>query len=178
MFNPSRREIFVLTFGAVFLVIFIAVRFIYTPAIDKRDTLKRQVAQKQSALTQMMISGQRLSQLSEHAHAQTDLLNRRSQSFSLFSFLDTQARQSGVKENVVYMRPFTKDEKNEAYTLATVKLKLERVNLKALITFLHHIESSQNSVSISSLSLTLSDKTETQLDAVIETQTLMPRETG
>ncbi|MCD4675060.1 MAG: general secretion pathway protein GspM, partial [Desulfobacula sp.] len=82
----------------------------------------------------------------------------------------------GVKENVAYMKPFTKKLETSLYILATVKVKLKEVYLKELVDFLYHIESSKNGVTITSLSLSKAGKEKVKLDAVVETQTLMQKE--
>lgn len=173
MFNFSRREINVLTFGGIFLIIFAAAQFIYSPSIEKRNTLKRVLEQKQAALEEMALLQQQFNSVSSHVEAETEMILNRKKDFSLFSFLDSQAQKSGVKGNVDYMKPATKKIEQSAYMLATVKLKLKEIHLKNLIDFLYHIEAIKNGVTITSLSLTKTGKENAKLDAVIETQTLI-----
>jgi len=173
MFNFSKREVHVLTFGGLFLIVFIAVGFIYSPSIEKRDNLERILAEKQDSLEEMVLLSQQLLSVSNSSDIQTETIAKRKKEFSLFSFLDSQARQSNVKENVASMKPFTKKLEKSVYTVAIVKVKLKEVYLKALVDFLYHIESSKNGVTITSLSLTKTGKDKVKLDALIETQTLM-----
>ena len=176
MGNLSKRETVILAFGGVFLTIFITGQFIFKPAFEKRETLGRMLRDKQTAVRDMRVLEQELQAVSNRSGANAVQAGKKPKGFSLFSFLDLHAQKSGVKEHVVYMKPFTKKMENDAYALATVKVKLERVHLKALIDFLYQIESSKNGVSVISLSLTRSGKKKKKLDALIETQTLMPKD--
>jgi len=173
MIDFSKREKNILIFGITFLVLFFGFQLGVAPVFEKRQTLKRILIEKQAALKEMVVLQQQFLAVSNNFDATTKDLANRKKDFSLFSFLDFQAQQSGVKENVTYMKPFTKKLDKSLYTLATVKVKLKEVYLKELVDFLYHIEASKNAVTISSLSLTKAGKEKVKLDAVIETETLL-----
>ena len=174
----SKREINELLLGVLFLVLFFAYLLGVTAVLDKRDNLKRILNEKQTALEEMVLLRQQYLAVSNNFDSKTQALAARNKGFSLFSFLDFLAQQSGVKENVAYMKPFTKKLEKSIYTLATVKVKLQEVRLKKLVDYLYHIESSKNGVTITSLSLSKAGKQKLMLDAVIETQTLVLKEKG
>lgn len=173
MFNLSKRDINVLTGGGVFLIVFIAAQFIYFPTVEKRDTLKQVLAQKYVSIDEMTVLSQQYKNISNNINSKKKSMSNRKKGFSLFSFLDSQAQRSGVKENVAYMKPFTKKMEASEYTRATVKVKLKEVYLKELVDFLYHVESSQNGITITSLSLNKAGKEKNKLDAVIQAETLM-----
>ena len=171
MLNLSKREINVLIFGLIFVVLFLGFQFGAAPVFEKRDTLKRILNEKQASLEEMISLQQQFFIVSTSLGTKTKVPATREKGFSLFSFLDSQAQQSNVKENVDYMKPFTKKLEKSDDTLVTVKVKLKEVYLKALVDFLYHVESSKNGVTITSLSLAKAGGK--KLDAVIETQTLI-----
>ena len=173
MVDFSRREKNVLIFGIIFVVLFFGFQLGVAPVFEKRQTLKRILIEKQAALKEMVELQQHFLAVSNNFGTKTKDLSNREKDFSLFSFLDFQAQQSGVKENVTYMKPFVKKLDKSLYTLATVKVKLKEVYLKELVDFLYHIEVSKNAVTISSLSLTKAGREKVELDAVIETETLL-----
>jgi len=173
MVDFSRREKNVLIFGIIFVVLFFGFQLGVAPVFEKRQTLKRILIEKQAALKEMVELQQHFLAVSNNFGTKTKDLSNREKDFSLFSFLDFQAQQSGVKENVTYMKPFVKKLDKSLYTLATVKVKLKEVYLKELVDFLYHIEVSKNAVTISSLSLTKAGKEKVKLNAVIETQALL-----
>ncbi len=119
----------------------------------------------------MLVLKQQFAAVSNKFDADAQNLKLRQQNFSLFSFLDSLVQQSGIKENVAYMKPLTKKLEKSKYMLAVVKVKLKDVYLKEFIDFLYRIESSGNAVNITSLSLSKSGKEKLRLDALIETQT-------
>ena len=172
----SKREMLIVCLGIAFLVLFFGFQLGVAPVLENRDNLSRILAQRTAALEEMVQIQKEIRNLSGSLGHRADDLARRGKGFSLFPFLDAQAEQSGVKANIEYMKPFTKKVENSSSTLATVKMKLKEVFLKDLVEFLSRIESSGNSVDITSLSLTKAGKEEKKLDAVIETQTLMPED--
>ncbi|MBU1195800.1 MAG: type II secretion system protein M [Proteobacteria bacterium] len=174
MLDISKREKNILTAGIVFLVVFFGYRLGIAPVFEKRQILERSVTEKQASLTLMNTQLERILSLNRQSDFQTRALMQRPADFSLFSFIDSQAQQSGVKENVDYMKPFTRKDETSSYQVATVKISLKEVNLKALVDFLDRIESSKNAVIITSLSLAKAGKQKNKLDAVLETETLMP----
>ncbi len=169
----SGRDRTMLAAGAVFLVIFCAVQFIYLPAMDKQAALKKTVAVQDEAVGQMKTLQKTFQDLSLDLDQQKSSLEKRPAGFTLFSFLDTQAEKSGVKKNVAYMKPSTQDMEKTGYTISRVKVKIEEVHLKGLMDFLYRIEASPDGVLITSLSLSKTGKKGDRLDAVFEAETLI-----
>jgi len=171
MFNISRREKNILISGAVFVILFFGFQFGIVPVFDQRENLTRILEDKHAALEKLNDLQQQYFAVSNKFDIKAQTLAQRRKDFSLFSFLDSLVQQSGIKENVAYMKPLTKKLENSKYMLVTVKVKLNSVYLKEFIDFLYRIESSGNAVVISSLSLSKSGKNRNQLDAVVETRT-------
>jgi len=171
MFNLSKREKNILIVGIIFVVLFFGFQFGIAPVFEKRDNLGRILKDKQKALEEMLVLKQQFAAVSNKFDADAQNLKLRQQNFSLFSFLDSLVQQSGIKENVAYMKPLTKKLEKSKYMLAVVKVKLKDVYLKEFIDFLYRIESSGNQVNITSLSMSKSGKEKLRLDILIETQT-------
>lgn len=176
MIALSGREKLVVIAGAAFLVIFFGYQLVIAPVFEKRRTLSQVLHQKQAALDEMVLLQQQYTSVSTSFDTRAQALADREKGFSLFAFLDSRAQQSGVKTNVAYMQPFSKEMENASYTIETVKFKLAEVYLKELVDFLHRIESSDNGVAIIALSLNKTGTEKEKLDAIIEAQTLMKKE--
>ena len=176
MIALSGREKLVVILGAAFLVVFFGYQMVIAPVFEKRQTLTQVLHQKKAALDEMVLLQQQYNAVSSSFDVRAQALADREKGFSLFAFLDSQAQQSGVKANVAYMQPFSKEIENASYTLETVKFKLAEVYLKELVDFLIRIESSDNGVAITSLSLNKTGADKEKLDAIIEAQTLMKKE--
>ncbi len=121
---------------------------------DKQKTLARILVQKQAALAEMQILRQKYVERFGTKVSGKSMPGSGQRQFSLFSFMDTQASQSGIKKNVVYMRPFTRKHQGTGQTMNMVDIQLASVNLSDLMTFLSLVESEGQGVVIKSLSLT------------------------
>ncbi len=175
MGNLTPREKKMVLGGGFLALAFICIQFIYLPAFDKNKRLTQTLAAEEKALEQISMLEQEYQGLSpDHATAMA-LLKNRDKGFTLFSFLDRQASKSGVKANIDYMKPHTRDIENQAMALSMVKLKLKQIVFKDFIRFIRAVESPGNGIWITSLTLTKSGKTEKRLDAVLEAQTIMAR---
>lgn len=172
--NITSREKNAVLIGVVFLVLFFGYQLGIGPVIDKKKQLTTAIAQKQTAVTLMRQQMEQYRPKDQNSDEMMQQIRRRPAQFSLFSFLDTQILQAGLKENVDYMKPQTRNSQDSAFTIASVKIQLKQVYLKELITFLYRIENSGNGVSITSLSLSKGGKEKELLDAVLEAQTLVP----
>jgi len=174
MGNLSTREKNILAGSGVLVLIFIAIQFIYLPAFDKRKDLERVLSVETTSLDNIrQLQKQYLSRVVDHKKL---ALETRQKGFTLFSFLDRQAAKSGVKKNIDYMKPFSQDLDNTPYEISKVKLKLKKIVLHEFINFIDGVETSVNGVQIISLSVTKTGKKEEFLDAVIEAQILMMKE--
>jgi general secretion pathway protein M len=179
MFNLLERERNILIAGIVFLVLFFGFQLGIVPMFEKRENFDRILKERQKALEEMIVLQQQYSVASNQFDTNAYSLSQRKKNFSLFSFVDSLAQQSGIKENVAYMKPLSKKFEKTKYMLAIVKVKLNDVYLKEFMEFLYRIESSGKGVNITSLSLSKSsksgsnkDRDKLTLDAIIETQTL------
>jgi len=171
--NLSQRDKKALIICAGFLMVFIAFQFVLVPALDRKQALSDSIAAKEAALGEMISLQQEYSRLSRMSMAETNILTRRAKGFTLFSFLDTLAEKSGVKDNVAYMKPSSRTFNDKNYAVSMVKIKLNTLYLKELVDFLYSVESSRNGVHIRSLSLSKTGKDQTMIDAIVEAETLV-----
>lgn len=178
MYNFSNREKHVLISGVIFLILFFGICFGIVPIFEKKTNYERILKEKQIALEEMVTLQHRFLALSSGMDSRKKVIANRKEGFSLFSFLDAEARKIGLKDKVAYMTPSSKKIEKSAYSTDTVKFKLTEVYLKELTDLLSHIETSENSVTITALLLTKTGKNNDTLDAVIETETMMLKDKG
>ena len=98
-------------------------------------------------------------------------IKKRPKSFTLFSFIDKLAGTSGIKSNIVYMKPSTSNLKNSAYTLSMVEIKMTSLTMEQLTAFLYGIEDPANMVWIKRISISKGDKNESLLNSVLQVET-------
>ncbi len=178
MIDISQRDKNVLIAGAVCLIIFAAAELLYFPALERKENLQRVLELKTEHYQEMLELKDEFESFSKQNKNSEDFLKKRAKNFSLFSFIDKQVQQCGIKENVAFMKPFSTEIEKSDFNKATVKIKLNNIYLKQLVDFLYKVESSKSLVVISSISLSRTGKKEFLLDAVIEAQTLMAKDSA
>jgi hypothetical protein len=94
-------------------------------------------------------------------------LQKRSPSFTLFSFIEEQATTAKVKQHINSMTPSTSEGEGPLQE-SRVDLKLERISLQLLVEFLQLIESTDNIIVIKRISIQENSKEEGTLDTVMQ----------
>jgi general secretion pathway protein M len=168
----SQREKIIVAGGGLALLIFLIVQFLIAPVFERNAQMRRGVQAKTAMLAEMQRFKADYDGLKSTAKQSEARFARRDKGFTLFSFLDKLAGQARVKERVSYMRPTKTEQKNSAFKLSRVEMKLEAVTLEQLATFLHGVESSRNMVSVSKLSIARRDQKEGLLDVILQVETL------
>jgi general secretion pathway protein M len=167
----NRRERLAIYGAVIAIVVFIVLQFIVFPVLNSRTALRREIDDKRLNLNeiyQLKAEYDALTRTNQMADAQ---LKRRDRNFTLFSFLDNLAGKSGIKQNIVYMKPSTSNLKNSPYTLSIVEIKLQSLTMEQTLTFLHGIEMSGNQVWVKRMSLTRDEKKEGLLNSTIQVET-------
>lgn len=172
----NRRDKNTLTAGGIFLVLFGIVMFVCLPAVDKADHLEEVLNGQVRTIEEMRKTSGNYQARTQVFDRHLAVLSSRPKNFTLFSFLDRQAHQSGIKQKVVNMKPASQEIENSDYRLMKVRVKLKGVYAGELVDFLARIESSRNGVGITHFSLVKSGRKGDVLDAVLEAQTLSIKE--
>jgi len=171
MIKLSRREKLALLAAGGFVTLFIVIQFIVFPLFDKKARLQRGIAVKTDAIVQM----QRLQAEFDLLKAQTDQskvrFDKRPQGFTLFSFLDQLAGQTGVKDNIAYMKPSKTAQKSGPFSISSVEMKIQAVTLSQITQYLHKVETSPNMVTVKRLSITKNEKQPGVVNAVLQVET-------
>ncbi|MBF0302115.1 MAG: type II secretion system protein M [Desulfamplus sp.] len=171
----SIRERDMVSIAAVIVILFIVIRFIFFPALDRRRALANQLHSKKNTLQEMSELALRYQSIKSSLTAEKALAMKRDKSFTLFSFIDKLAQESNVKENVSYMKPATRKSDNGDLLVSSVKIKLDGIVMRQAVNFIYKIEASDKLVYIPSLSISKTGE-EQKLSAIIETETIMPSE--
>lgn len=168
--SPRERDLLLITSAVI--ILFLLIRFIFFPAFDRRKALTNQLQAQKNTLKQMTELERRYAEIQVSATAKKEKVMKRDRSFTLFSFLDTLAQESSVKENVIYMKPSTRKSESSELDISNVKVKLDGIAIKQAEEFIYKIETSDNMVYIRSISLSRSGE-ERKLSAIIEAETIM-----
>jgi general secretion pathway protein M len=163
----NKREKMAVGIGGISLLLFILIQFIISPLADKRTKLIKGLAARGKALAEMRIMQERYRSLSKQSGSLVALLEKRDAGFSLFSFLEKNAADSNVKENIAYMKP-SASPGNEQFKQSLVEMKLQAISLKQLVAFLELTESPENLVGIDKITIQDNTKEETTLDVTLQ----------
>lgn len=169
--NLQRREKIAVMAAAVALVIFLLLEIIVFPVIDRGEELRRQIKSKTEALQEMQSLKSEYVSLSRYSIDVENGIKKRPRTFTLFSFIDKLAGTSGIKSNIVYMKPSSSNLKNSSYTLSTVEIKMNALTMEQLTTFLYGIENSANMVWIRRLTISKGDNNQSLLNSVLQVET-------
>jgi len=158
------------------VVLFLAVQFVYLPLVDKKKNLVRILAVEQADVTRVLALQAQYRDITLALDYQQQVLKNRDPDFTLFSFLDAQAENSGIKDHIESIHPVSREMDDGPYTVSQVRLKLSRIPLQAFVTFLAGVENQDNGVQAASLSMTRTGGKKKLLDVVLDVRTLMPKE--
>jgi general secretion pathway protein M len=135
----GRREKLVIIAGGVAVVLLLFYRFGLSPAIERLRMLDRLVAIKERDLHQMKTLRETYlaqKRLMEEVHRS---LAQRGQDFAIFSFLEDLANKTGIKNNIMYMKPAITTP-GELFRESSVEMRLEGIALQQLTRYLYDIE--------------------------------------
>jgi general secretion pathway protein M len=86
--------------------------------------------------------------------------------FSLFSFIEDITTRTGIRENLVSMRPQTPQVQGD-FKEELVEIRLERIGLEQMVKFLHAIESADTTLQVKNVRIKPRFDNRTQLDTVL-----------
>ncbi len=168
----SKREKYSIYLIAGFICLFVFFQFILFPFIDERDRLKRAIKVKTKILKEMIVLKSEYDMINKKSDLSKNLIAKRKKGFTLFSFLDKNTGEAGIKDHISYMKPSSSAQKNSKYKISLVEMKLQAITLEQLTTYLYKIETSNNNVFIKRISITKTGKQKQFINAVLHVETI------
>jgi general secretion pathway protein M len=168
----SKREKYSIYLIVGFICLFVFFQFILFPFIDERDRLKRTIKVKTKILKEMIVLKSEYDMIKKKSGLSKNLIAKRKKGFTLFSFLDKNTGEAGIKDHISYMKPSSSVQKNSKYKISLVEMKLQAITLEQLTTYLYKIETSKNNVFIKRISITKTGKQEQFINAVLHVETI------
>ena len=168
----NKRERYAIMLAVGVIGIFMVVTLIVEPFLNRTDLLKKSLHDKAVMLEQMRRLQSEFGTLTQKAQVSKALFGRRQKGFKLYPFLGQLAAEAGIKDNITYMKPTTKRDKNSPYRISRVEMKLDAITLKQLATYLHGVETSKNMVDVKRISISKKDKKQGLLTAVLQVETV------
>ena len=168
----SKREKYAIWLGSALLGLFVITQFIIAPLLSHREKLTRGIQAQTRAYQEILTLKSEYEILKTRSETAAKNITTRQKGFTLFSFLDQLAGQTGIKDNVAYMKPTVSAQENSPYKTSVVETKLQAVTLERLTAYLYMIETSGNMVRINRLSITKKDNQTGYVDAVFMAETI------
>ena len=168
----NRREKYVIYAAGCVIGLLILVHFVVTPFFESRKQMQRSLRTKKGELEEM----RRLQ--AEHAALQGKLqvskirFSKREKGFTLYSFLNQLAGQTGIKDRISYMKPTKTIQKNSNYKLSRVEMKLDNITLEQLAKYLYRVETSKNMVMVKKVSISKKDKKQGLINVILQVETM------
>ncbi|MCF8068675.1 MAG: type II secretion system protein M [Desulfobacterales bacterium] len=164
----SRREKYSIYSAVAALFIFIILQVVISPFFEKRASMKRSLQAGSVMLDEMIQLKAEYEDLKTNSELSIKSISKREKNFTLFSFLDREAGEANIKDNITYMRPSTKNDQTGQYKISMVELKIQSLTMKQLVAYLYRVESSKNMVTIKRISITRQNTTEGLIDVVLQ----------
>jgi general secretion pathway protein M len=168
----NRREKYAVIAAGFFICLFIVMKLLVFPFMEKKERLEKSLQAKTKMLTEMLVLQSEYNDLKKNAELSKIRFAQRPPGFTLFSFLDRLAGEVGIKQNISYMKPSKSDQKDSQFKLSAVEMKIQGINMKQLTPYLYMIETSKNSVFIRRISITKKGEGEEGfIDVVLQVET-------
>ncbi len=171
MIKLNQREKLSVSGAGAFLVLFIVMQWLIFPVFDKRDELKGRLDSKKNILTDMRILRSDYLALQSRMESSRRSLNSRPAGFTLFSFLDQLAGETGLKDHIEYMKPSTAVQEDSGLKISRVELKLQEITMKDLTAYLFKVETSEHMLVVKRLSINKTGKDSGLVSAVLQVET-------
>lgn len=163
----TKRERNAVLLASGVITVFLVLQLIVFPFMDRKELQNRRLAVKTKEFKEIQILKAEYDTIRQQADRARRSITQRQGGFTLFSFLDRLAGETGLKDNIAYMKPSTSGVDNSPFKLSIVETKLQSVTMEQLTAYIYRIETSPNMVRLKRLSITRKGKEQAYLDAVL-----------
>ena len=166
----NKREKQFIYVAVVAVSVFGFVRFILFPVLDKRAHLRNVLETNSRNLSEIRRLRQEYQRISQQSKYLKEQYARRDKGFTLFSFLDKLAREAGIKDSIVYMKPSSSAPKNSELKKSMIEMKLQSVALPKLTDYLFRVETDKNRVIIKRASFVRTGKEKGAMNVILQVE--------
>lgn len=167
----SRRERTYLTVCALVVFLFLLFQFVIFPFADARERTSRSITSAESTLRELAVLSAEYRSLGVASQEVGRMIENRPENFSLFSFLDREAGEAGIKPNISYMRPSETIDQG-TYRESSVEMRLENITMTQLVEFLSRVESDRYLVTVRRIAVKRTENPPGYLSVLIQLVTV------
>lgn len=147
-----------------------------TPALERIETLKRVIPEKQSELERLRIDARDYVTLRENLEGLRTKITSQEETFELLPFIESLVQQCGLTQNVITMKQLASQPETD-YQEIVVEMEMENLTLRQLCDFLWKVRSSDILASTKRLHITKNLANPDLLDSQVEIRNLKPAPT-
>jgi general secretion pathway protein M len=159
--------------GGIFVVGVLVVQFAVVPLIETKKKVHNSITANEKVLREVSSLASEYNIFKQRSDEIQKALARRPQNFALFSYLERKADETGLKQNIKSMNP-SKMSSVGAYEETSVEIKLEKITLKQLTSFLYSVESPQDIIRTKKMSVNKMKESPEYLSALLQVITYQP----
>jgi type II secretory pathway component PulM len=173
--NLGARERFYILAGMGIAILLLLVQFAILPFWEERERVAKAVAAQEKILAEMT------SQLAEYSVLKQDMdslqgaIASRPPHFTLYSFVERKARESGVRSNVKSIHP-SRGMSAGTYEETIADVSLEKITTRQLVHFLYHADSPREAVRVRKLTVRKSAESSEYLTVTVQLATYQAAE--
>ena len=169
----ARREKIIVSAGASFLGLLLFLYLLVFPFFSSRAELRRSIQVDQERLKEVMLLSAEYKTLQGGSGGMGKVLANRQKDFTLFSLLEKQAAQAGLKDRIKYMKPSRSQGKGQ-YKISSVEMQFEQITMRQLFDYLYRVENPKNVVNIKRISIKRHKEKSGYVDATLQVSTIEP----
>ena len=144
------------------------------PVIRHRKSLDQAILTKALELEEIQGLQKTHALLKQDEEGIRSRLALREKGFTLFSYLDRSAGNTGVKEQIAYMKPSGSDLQSSDFKVFQVEMKLQSISLHQLSAFLYGVETADSLVRVKKASIAKTSQSAEGIDAILWVETIAP----
>lgn len=164
---------YILFFGAAFVAFLVLLFWIILPAVNYKEKLHLEYHRNKQRLEKiLLLESEYKAKL--NATGNISQKNTAGQNFSLFAFLEQRAAETGVKDNIDFMRPSTQDS-GQGWRERIVEMSLNNVYLSELIPFLYTVEHADYLIQVKRVSMRSRNRDDGPLNITMVLSTVIPQ---
>ncbi len=167
----NAREKLFIGAGSTALVVMLFIYAGVLPLMDRRERSAQRIVALERELMEMQTYRAEYNQLQVETRRTANILKKRPADFSLFSFLDQLAGNTGIKSKIIYMKPSNVTDQDNKSNRSRVEIKLDEVTLDQIGRFLYRIETSPHLISVPRLSIKQKQQEGGFLETVLQVET-------
>ncbi len=168
----NKREKYSVIFAGVFISVVIIYQFGIFPFLEKKRLYERKLASKKQIMQEVILLNSEYKKTLDRNENLKKIYSQREKGFTLFAFLEKLSVKAGVDANIDYMKPSSSRDKALKIEFSRVEMKLKKVKMSQLMSYLYLVETSKNVVFVKRLSISLDGKSRKSINAVLNVETV------